>query len=381
MAVRDMKIIDADGHVMEPAGLWVSYIDPVFRVRAPRVVRLDDGHTAFFTDGYLSPRPECISRGVRDAFARTIQTHLADSLRDRFSPASQLRAMDLGGVDVSFLYPTLGLFAASIDGLEPAFAIAICRAYNTWLHEFCREAPDRLRPVAMLVGLHDPQAATGEAIRVAALGFRGVFIRPNPVRGRTLADPAYTPLWEACERLGLTIGVHGGVGTHLPDAGADRFTTFFACHAASHPVEQMLAMLALISGGVLERHPKLRVAFLEAGCGWLPYWLWRMDEHWQKTRGIAGEPELPLAPSEYFRRQCWISFEPDEPYLPDIIHRIGEDRLLFASDYPHPDHVWPETVEAAVALPLADSVKRKIFRDNPARLYGLDPDDLTPVHG
>jgi predicted TIM-barrel fold metal-dependent hydrolase len=377
MPFRGVPIVDADGHVMEPGDLWQAYIEPAFRDRAPRIVRLDDGHTAFYTDGHLSPQARCISRGVRDEFARVIRTHLADSLRDRFSPESQLRAMDAGGVDVSFLYPTLGLFAASIDPLEPAFAIAICRAYNDWLAEFCRVAPRRLRPVAMLTALHDPEAATAEAVRVAGLGFRGVFIRPNPVRGRTLADPAYAPLWSACERLGLAVGVHGGVGTHLPDAGADRFDTFFACHAASHPVEQMLAMLALIGGGVLERHPRLRVAFLEAGCGWLPYWLWRLDEHWAQTRGVAGEPALPETPSAYFRRQCWISFEPDEPALPDLVARIGEDNLLFASDYPHPDHVWPETVEAAVALPLPDAVKRKIFCDNPARLYGLTAADLS----
>jgi len=376
MAFKGTKIIDADGHVMEPAELWTSRIDPAFRDRAPRIIRLDDGHTTFVTDGHVSPRPECISRGVRDWFAKVIREHLAEPLRDRFSPKSQLRAMDAGGVDVSFLYPTLGLFAASIDSLEPALAIAICRAYNDWLHEFCAEAPDRLRPVGMLVALHDPQAATEEAARIAALGFRGVFIRPNPIRGRTLDDPAYASLWATCERLDLAIGLHGGVGTHLPDAGADRFKTFFSCHAASHPVEQMLAMLALIGGGVLERHPRLRVAFLEAGCGWLPYWLWRMDEHWEKTRGVAGEPVLPARPSEYFQRQCWISFEPDEPYLSEVVARIGEDRLLFASDYPHPDHIWPETVVAATALPLPDSTKRRIFLDNPARLYGLDPADL-----
>jgi predicted TIM-barrel fold metal-dependent hydrolase len=138
-------------------------------------------------------------------------------------------------------------------------------------------------------------------------------------------------------------------------------------------MEQMLAMLALIGGGVLERYPRLRMAFLEAGCGWVPYWLWRMDEHWEKTRGVPGEPELPMRPSDYFRRQCWVSCEPDEPYVANVIDFIGEDRLLFASDYPHPDHKWPETAEAMLAMPLPDPIKKKVLWDNPAAFYGISP--------
>jgi predicted TIM-barrel fold metal-dependent hydrolase len=123
--------------------------------------------------------------------------------------------------------------------------------------------------------------------------------------------------------------------------------------------------------GVLERHPRLRVAFLEAGCGWLPYWLWRMDEHWEKTQGIAGEPALAMKPSDYFRRQCWISCEPDEPYLPAILDFIGDDRVLFTSDYPHPDHKWPETAETMLAMPIPDGSKSKILWNTPAAFYGL----------
>jgi predicted TIM-barrel fold metal-dependent hydrolase len=133
----------------------------------------------------------------------------------------------------------------------------------------------------------------------------------------------------------------------------------------------MLAMLALICGGVLERHPRLRVAFLESGCGWLPYWLWRLDEHREKTQGVAGEPQLAVKPSDYFRRQCWISCEPDEPHIREVQDFIGEDRLLFASDYPHPDHEWPETVKTARVLPLSDRAKKKMFWDNPSTFYGL----------
>jgi len=374
MALRRFRIIDADGHVMEPRGMWERYIAPSLKDRAPRVVRLADGGTRISVEGRLCPRPDGtnrISPAMKDAFSTRVRESLGEYWEAQYSAEAQLKAMDAGGVEISFLYPSQGLYTAAIDDLDPVLAIAICRAYNDWILDFCHSAPERLRPVGMLVALHDPAAAVEEARRCAGLGMKAIFVRPNPIHGRNLDDPAYEPLWRECERLGLAVGVHEGVGSYLPTAGADRFTSFFAAHSASHPMEQMLAMAALIGGGVLERHPRFRVAFLESGCGWLPYWLWRMDEHWEKTEGIAGEPRLPMKPSDYFRRQCWVSCEPDEPYIPKVLELIGEDRLLFASDYPHPDHKWPETAEAMLAMPIPDQAKRKILWDNPVAFYGL----------
>ncbi len=374
MTSRRFRMIDADGHVMEPAGMWERYIDPAFRERAPRVRRDARGHTHFETDGRPAIRPDGtnrISGAMRRAFATRVRERLTRSLEADYDSASQLRAMDEGGIDIAFLYPTQGLYTASVDDLEPALAIAICRAYNDWIVDFCAHEPTRLKPVGMLVALHDPAAAVREVERLAARDFTAIFVRPNPIHGRNLDDAAYEPLWTACERSGVGIAIHEGVGAYLPTAGADRFTTFFAAHAASHPMEQMLAMISLIGGGVLERHPRLRVAFLESGCGWLPYWLWRMDEHWEKTEGIEGEPVLSMTPSDYFRRQGWISCESDEPYVREVLDFIGEDRLLFASDYPHPDHQWPETAEKMLAMGLPDRVKAKVLWDNPAAFYDL----------
>lgn len=372
MPAAERRIIDADGHVMEPVGMWERYIDPAFRDRAPRIVRAPGGGPSMFASGgRLMPRLECVPEAMRASFTARVREYLVEYQAADYSAEAQLRAMDAGDIEVAFLYPTQGLYMAAVDDLDPELAIAICAAYNDWIAEFCAADPHRLRPVGMLVGLHDPALAVREARRIAARGFRAVFIRPNPVRGRNLDDPAYEPLWAELERLDMSVGVHEGVGACLPAAGADRVRGFFATHAASHPMEQMLAMLALIGGGVLERHPRLRVAFLESGCGWLPYWLWRLDEHWEKTEGVKGESSLPRRPSEYFRRQCWISCEPDEPYVPQVLEFIGEDRILFASDYPHPDHKWPETAERMLAMPIPESARRRILWDNPAAFYGL----------
>jgi predicted TIM-barrel fold metal-dependent hydrolase len=199
-----------------------------------------------------------------------------------------------------------------------------------------------------------------------------VALRPNPIKGRILSDPAYEAFWTACERAGVAVAVHEGTHTMLPTTGADRFETRFALHACSHPMEQMMALLALIEGGVLERHPGLRVAFLEAGCGWLPYWLWRLDEvEYKNLAGeVAGRVRMP--PSSYFRQQCFVGFEPSEPYLAEIVRHVGAGRLLFGTDFPHLDHSGDPVAEALAAGSRLSSGAAEMFLwENAAEFYGL----------
>ena len=148
--------------------------------------------------------------------------------------------------------------------------------------DFCAADPSRLRGVGM-VALHDPKAAASEAARVHDVhGFRSVFARPNPILGRNLDDPAYDPLWRALSDRRMALGLHEGGMPPLPQAGADRLTNAEQRHICSHPMEQMVSAVSLIYGGVLERFPGMTVAFLEAGCGWVPFWLERMDDHYEK---------------------------------------------------------------------------------------------------
>jgi predicted TIM-barrel fold metal-dependent hydrolase len=185
------------------------------------------------------------------------------------------------GVDIAFIYPTYGLWLFAIDSLPAEVMGAFVRAYNRWLlEEYCSYDPARLKGVAA-VNQHDPEDMVKELHRMANLGWKAVFLRPNPVKGRILSDRAYEPFWTACEDLDMAVGIHEGTHSRLPTTGAERFNTRFALHACSHPMEQMMALLALIEGGVLERHRRLRVAFLESGCGWLPYWLWKLDEEYK----------------------------------------------------------------------------------------------------
>ncbi|MDJ0559361.1 MAG: amidohydrolase family protein, partial [Microcystis sp. M53599_WE4] len=289
---------------------------------------------------------------------------------NRYNPESHVQSMTQMGIDVAFIYPNYGLWLFAIDSLPAEVMGAFVRAYNTWLYEeYCSYDPARLKGVAA-VNQHDPEDMVKELHRMANLGWKAVFLRPNPVKGRILSDPAYEPFWTACEDLDMAVGIHEGHWSRLPTTGADRFNTRFALHACSHPMEQMMALLALIEGGVLERHPQLRIGFLESGCGWLPYWLWRLDEEYQVTPWEVKD-RVRLMPSEYFRRQCFIAVEPSEPYLSQLIDYIGSDNIIFGSDYPHMDHK-PDIVSQVLKLEkdLAKETVEKILADNPTRFYG-----------
>jgi predicted TIM-barrel fold metal-dependent hydrolase len=371
---HDYRILDADAHVMEPEGMWAEYVAPEYRPRAPLA---PGGNIWIRVEGLWMPVlwDDEVAERLRP-FAMEATRHRPDgpygtAAARRFDAVSQLDAMEREGIDQCVVYPTQGLYVTAIEGMDPAFAAALCRAYNTWVAGFCGAAAGRIRAAA-LVSLHDVASAVAEARHaVGTLGLGAVLVRPNRHAGRNLDDPSYEPLWAAVEELNVPLAVHEGTGARLPVTGAERFRgSVLLQHATSHPLEMMCAAAALICGGVLERHPRLRVAFLEAGASWLPYWLWRLDEHVEWLGGREA-PRLALRPSEYFRRQCFASVECDEAPLAHTIAAIGDDCLVFASDYPHPDAKYPRAVDTFLGLPgLSDASRRKLLWDNPRRLYG-----------
>ncbi|XXY17194.1 amidohydrolase family protein [Sorangium sp. So ce216] len=366
------RIIDADSHVLEDAALWERGVEPEFRGRAPRPRRLVVGGQSIV--GPLEVEGEAIFDRISDELIVRaelhVQKHHREAAAERFSPATHVAALQRMGADLSFVYPTSAGWTLAIDRMDARLAGALARAYNTWLFEFCSHDPTFLRGVGV-VNRHAPEEMVTELRRIAELGWKAVYVRPNPIKGRLLSHPDYEPFWTECERLGIAVSIHEGTHARVPTAGADRFSTRFAMHACSHPMEHMMAFLALLEGGVLERHPGLRVAFLEAGCGWVPYWLWRLDKEYEDLAWEV-KKHVTRKPSEYFRRQCFVSIEPGEPYVRALIDLIGDDNLMFGSDYPHMDHTpaaLAELLETNASLPR--ETLRKIFWDNPCRFYGV----------
>ena len=176
------------------------------------------------------------------------------------------------------------------------------------------------------------------------LGAVAVIGNPNPINGRHIHDPAFEPLWDAIEELGVPVGFHPTGQSSLRDDIARRYVDTpngrVIGAAGRNPIELMMAFASMAAGGVLERHPRLRCAFLEGTCGWLPWWLWRLDEAWEKF-GPGSEVQISKLPSEYFFRQCYVATDADEKVLRQVVEAVGDDNIVVSTDYPHSDGLFP----------------------------------------
>jgi predicted TIM-barrel fold metal-dependent hydrolase len=379
------KVLDSDLHTMEPDGLWEKYLDEPFKKFAPRFTRGTDAapnqpviKVGDLEIGEMSRRPRTAVVGKdlqRRAFAR--HPHYEVAQARGYDAESHLQAMDIEGIDVAVIYGTRGRQVLMHDDLDPAVAAALARAHNSWTHEYCQRDPRRLKFAAQ-VAFHDVPAAVTEARRaVRELGAVAVIGNPNPVRGRHVHDPALEPLWAAIEELGVPVGFHPTGHSSLRDDLARRYLDTpngrVIGVAGRNPVELMMAFASMAAGGVLERHPRLRCAFLEGTCGYLPWWLWRLDEAWEKF-GPGSEVQLSQLPSQYFFRQCYIATDADEKPLRQVIEAIGDDSIVVSTDYPHADGLFPTAIEEFTHLEgVSDKSKAKILWDNCARLYSLAP--------
>jgi predicted TIM-barrel fold metal-dependent hydrolase len=383
MALRDSVVCDSDLHVMEPPDLWERWIEPEWSHAAPR------GLADFSRDMRVRVKNHVLLRmgpsvpagedGRRPGWRREHDDVYAAAEARGWDARSELDAMDAEGLDLAVLYPSRGLFVLGVDssehvgadGLEPPLAGAIARAYNDWMRDFCDEAPDRMFGAGM-VAPHDPEGAVVEARRcVEELGFVAIFLAPATVNRRPWHHPSYDPLWAEIARLDVPLAFHGGGRTFLrPDFGLEVLDSLMLWHTFSQPLGIQFVTACLCGGGVLERHPTLRVALLEGNCSWAPWFLYRLDEHWEWV-GWKEAPELTMAPSEYFRRNCWISVEADEVTVPSFIDAFGDDRLLFSTDYPHGDSKYPNSVAAFDQLPMSELSKAKVVGQNWSDLYRI----------
>jgi uncharacterized protein len=356
--------MDLDGHFTEPESLWTDYLPAKFRDLAPRRVFDSRGRRRLIMGNETLPHVDfggmVMSREEKEAFEPAPEG-------SGWDPHVRLAVMDSEGFDIMVMYPTTGLHFAAVHDLEAA--VALCQAYNNWASDFCSVAPERLIAQAAV-----PQRSITETKKeidraVGELGMRGVFLRPNPV-GPAIEDPVWDIIWSQIEDYDVPIGFHEGTGHVFPRFGSDRTDNYLFQHAMSHPFEHSAAMMSLICGGVLERHPNLRVVFAEAGCGWVPYWLERMDHHVEQFP-YANVP-MSLRPTEYFKRQCIVTMDSEEGAVVPAFSCLGADNLGWSTDFPHVDHSWRGAVgEMIERSDLIDSDKAKVIGGNSARFYKL----------
>jgi uncharacterized protein len=385
--MRDgFRIMDVDRHVLEPIAMWPEYLPAQMKELVPELAPYGPPETLGertrrLGEHALLPTPLILSVAGKPVMsvpevgyieAGLMAEHRRELLAAAATPRGHLADMDATGVDVAVMLPTYTSYLVYDDTVDAERSRAYARAYNRWLSDFCSSAPARLLGPALL-SRHDPEAMVGDLERAVQDGARSVLLRPNPVQGRTLSNPACTRFWDACEHNGVTVLLHEGTHARVPTAGADRFGTHFGRHACSHPMEMMMALLSLIEGGVLEAHPSVRVGLLEAGCGFLPYWLWRLDHvEYEQMRGEVGR-RVRRPPSAYFQRQCWIALEPSEAMLDRLVMELGASRMVFGTDFPHLDH-GPGMVGDMMAQrsALGDEALRAILWESPCKLMGVE---------
>ncbi|MGH9026203.1 MAG: amidohydrolase family protein [Acidimicrobiia bacterium] len=392
----DLHYVDADGHVLEHPNAMLDYAPEKFHDRIWHIETTGDGREFVVFDGTREPAnvfAYAASGGMPpDVQARAAAGELkyTEIRPGAFDPAARLRDLDTERIDQTVLYPTLMLGIASVPDLE--FAIAQCQAYNDWLSDFCASAPDRFFGIA-IIPQQDVEAAAAEIRRAAGKpGLVGTFIRPNPVvEWRHFHDPVYDPMWKAAADVGWPLGLHPFLAADLPGAvlglhlnevrsrtamemgGRLNMDNIFYTQAIGNPVDMMTALCFVVAGGVCERYPDLRFIVLETNGGWITPWMERLDHHWKTFPFDV--PDCKRAPSEYFRRQCYISFDADEEtlLLAAASPYVGDDRIIWASDYPHPDAKFPGTVAELTENigPLGPEARANIAWRNAQRLYDL----------
>ncbi|HZP42878.1 MAG TPA: amidohydrolase family protein [Candidatus Binatia bacterium] len=378
------RLIDADGHVLEPPDVWARYVDPKYRERAIRVRREADGDVL-----EIDGRPAALTtREMLAGFGgmgKTVEELAAAALSGRYAenapaaatdPAARLAVLDRDGLSHAILYPSLGLqWEAEVS--DPAYALAHCRAYNRWIEEFCAGSGGRLVPVAHL-SLGDAEGAAAELRRAVRAGARGAFVLPFTLDGLPHGHPAHDPLWaEACA-LDVPVAIHTGVdpparslhrrfdGLSWPENVVEGI--WYLQLMFPQAVQQ--AFSTFFQYATFDRFPALKLVVLESGAGWLGFWLDRMDALWASALRVTMSLREP--PSHYVRRQCWISADPDERALPPIVDYVGADRFLWATDFPHSDHGPDYMAELReLAGRLAPPARDGLLGGNAARLYGL----------
>jgi predicted TIM-barrel fold metal-dependent hydrolase len=335
------EIIDADGHVTETWEQIARHLDEPYRKRS-----------------LLTPF------WPQDAWDRRLSGTFHDWAGD---VTSWHQALEAGGMAMSVLFPTLGLGMPFLH--DPQWAVITCRAYNTMLYEEITGQSPRLKGVALLP-LQDVDAAVVELRRtVGRYGFVGAMLAADG--HYLLGNARFDPLYEAAQELGVPVCVHAA-GSDMSYTGPEPFPKFIQAHTVSHAFGQMRQITSMIFEGVPARFPRLRIAYLEAGVGWVPYFVQRMDEEFDK-RGHVEAPRLPQRPSEYVKGgNIYFSCEAEEILLRPALDYVGARQVLYASDFPHWDHGYPHSLkELKDRADVTDAEKHQIFSDNPRRLYGM----------
>jgi predicted TIM-barrel fold metal-dependent hydrolase len=364
--------VDADGHVLEPPDLWENYLEEKYRPRALRIAVDDEGYEYLEIDRQPSARSRRGSLGILGAMGEedlrpSPERRYADNMPFGASDAAErLSLMDQENLEISLLYPTLCLLW-EVELTDPQLSLAYARAYNRWIADFCRDSAGRLIPIAQLT-LLDPAGSAAELERAVKDGCKGAWVNPFNHNRVIHGHPDHDVLFAKCCELDVPLAIHPTFTPHSAAAGIFDWPRGGQAWGEAIWLRSIVqqALISFFSLGTLERFPALRLGVLEAGSGWIGALLDRLD-------AFSASLHLQRASAtELFRRQCFISGDPDETAAPHIIDHVGAGCFMWATDYPHPDHphTWVDDL-TRYAQVLAPETRAKVLGDNVKRIYRL----------
>ena len=367
--MRDgFKVRDADAHFYEPGDIWDKYVEPKYYDRRPRVARVHGKAILEYEAG------ETMNVVRAKTLFSQMDAKFGHAFSDNWSIESRLKDMEQEGWDIQVCLPTNGGSLPTF--VEPDVLVALHRAYNTWAHDFCSSAPKQVKFTAIVPG-HDVEEMVLETERaVTELGAVSIFL-PKASPNKMWHHRDYDRVWGRIQSLDVPIAIHGvssASGEPLVQTRYDILDgAFIALGAAiGFPFENMINLGHFMYSGILDRFPKLRLLILEANSGWVPFWLNRLEKYCEGRQSVFfDEHPLNLSPQEYFLRQCAVAADADEPSIKYVVDYLGDDNIVFNTDYPHPDApATAEPLKNMMEQPLSDDTKRKILWDNSVKIYG-----------
>jgi predicted TIM-barrel fold metal-dependent hydrolase len=363
-------IIDGDGHFFETEEIFDKHMEPALRNYRPRLLTDDQGHNFWVVDGQTPYRRPTIKgagapgtaappgKALQSARRATPGSQTLTNLKER------LEDLDREGIDIQFIYPSFLLHVnAWTDGI---LAMGVCRAYNTWLAETCRKAPDRLKAVGV-VSLQDAEGAAQELIRLRDMGVLAVMIN-GTAGAKRLDHPDHEPFFAAADRLKMPIAVHFSLQFPVVDK---LFEHHFPNRVLAGIMPIMAGLTSVLCSGLLDRYKNLTFGFLEGGISWVPAHVERMDDHFENPR-YGARDLINHPPGEYLRSgRIFFGCEGNETFLARVVDEVGEDLFVYSSDYPHADRTEGTAKLLRDRNDLAAPVRKKLLEENARRFYGM----------
>lgn len=372
--MNKVQVVSSDSHVLEPPDLWLERMDPKWGDRIPKVIAGEQSDN-WYVDG--------LKLGIVGTFGASAGMRFenpGDIVRDGrmadvhpggYDPVSRMKDLDMDGVDVDILYPSFAFEMYAVP--SPDLVRDIFRTYNDWVTEFSSANPNRMKTIAMVLLDDDIEDGIKELHRAKGMGMVGAMISVVPREGEGYDEPVYEPFWTAAENLQMPLSFHVSTGRPRGSAGPAQLLLSGASGLANVDYWVRMCICQMVYSGVFERHPNLQIVSVEQDVAWAPYLIGRMDLIYTERTG-----QTPMRfkgsklPSDFMRSNINYSFQEDILGIRDR-EIIGEDRLMWGSDYPHAESTFPKSQEILESIldGVPEHERAMIVGGNCSKLYGL----------